>query len=63
MSEHTPGRWLVQKSRKGGWRVYGEEAGGTVIALPAGWTDEERRANAHLISAAPELLHEARREE
>lgn len=52
MSEikHTTGPWMVGDFRC----IYGQL--GQVASISTNGTDEERTANAHLISAAPELL-------
>lgn len=64
MSKHTPGPWeavggLVRTAVRANDR--GGMSGGLLVAETA-LTDEERFANARLISAAPDLLDEARKQ-
>lgn len=57
MTEHTPGPWVAICPAEGwdGWWV--EAAGEQHIAEVTGYqSDPVRRANAHLIAAAPDLL-------
>ena len=60
---HTPGPWLADKPLKTmqGMGVYCDDATGSIVAQVGGFlsvhrSDQEDEANAHLISAAPELL-------
>lgn len=56
MSKHTPGPWLWTKSRTGGFAMQGDLNGQSVEIVFR--TEDMRQADAHLISAAPELLEE-----
>ena len=59
MSEHTPGPWeLAWEDGKHG--VIGQTTGGKLVAIvgnnPDDGRNDERKANARLIAAAPDLL-------
>lgn len=62
MSKHTPGPWLVDKHKNGGFDVIAPTAGhnGNVLVLCSrqeySGRAREMWANASLISAAPQLL-------
>lgn len=49
-AKHTPGPWTVGDSLL----IYDDDA--REVAIPSGRTEENLKANAHLIAAAPKLL-------
>lgn len=64
MSKWTPGPWNYPEHPKGVSTLIYAELGGNPEAFPVasatyGVPDEERKANARLIAAAPELLEVA----
>ena len=67
-TKHTPGPWWVGTLPPPKWRYICDSNGETVAAV-AEWTEEgdlhhefqNAKANAHLISAAPELLAACKR--
>jgi hypothetical protein len=61
---HTPGPWLVEQWRNNqdditGWRVT-DSKGETLPESEYSGDSEEAQANARLIAAAPDLLHDLR---
>lgn len=55
MTKHTPGPWGIIKGEFGPVIFSGET--GAMVAQPVrGSSDDERQANARLLSAAPDLL-------
>jgi len=55
--EHTPGPWELSENELGVTSSVGSTW--PIARMEIGWTPEERRANARLIAAAPELLEAA----
>lgn len=57
--KHTPGEWIseIQKGvRFGAFDAVSKADGSATIAIVYGKDDDERRANATLIAAAPKML-------
>lgn len=61
--KHTLGEWICEIQngvRFGAFDAVSKSDGSATIAIVYGQNDDERRANAKLISAAPELLEALR---
>ena len=57
MSQHTPGPWRIARDTYGVERIWGPQDESVACAEGDGFIDdEERKANAQLIKAAPALL-------
>ena len=57
--KHTPGKWSVHWNAKDSAEIHGQKY---EVALLNGYvSEEELKANAQLIAAAPKLLEELRR--
>ena len=59
-AQHTPGPWRYGDNNDGNWRIYGpdgkQEHSGPVAEAMHRQSNTARRANASLISAAPDML-------
>ena len=55
-TQHSPAPWRIETHTENPRHFFKIESGGRVICDAFATTDEDK-ANAHLISAAPELLH------
>lgn len=58
MSKSTPGPWVVNEFRDK-FEIFEGKINGPIVASTDGWGGKyakEEQANAHLISAAPEML-------
>lgn len=62
MSKHTPGPWRAswlernKRCKTGDWAFFGEQLGSLVRLRDCAEKNQEAKANAHLIAAAPDLL-------
>ena len=56
MATHTPGPWTVEPETHVTLRVVAGDDGDCVCTLFAGTPADTRRADAHLLAAAPDLL-------
>lgn len=56
--KHTPGPWRIDSGHEGGWMIIGCDL---VLCQRSPWAirQEESKANARLIAAAPDLLEAA----
>jgi len=59
-TEHTPGPWKVQWGRQGSYPLCVHTGAQNIVTAMARKSSPEAMANALLIAAAPDLLHELR---